>query len=97
MVLVDLENSMEICMSNSSFGNTSNCLFNKRNFQIKKFFQLVIIATAVFGGNELIVNNTKFPGWAHGIGWAISMTPISAIVICAVIQAFKYNFNWVHI
>jgi hypothetical protein len=56
---------------------------------------LVIIATAVFGSNELIVNNVKYPGWAHGIGYIVSAIPILIIIGCAIMQAIKYKFDWV--
>ena len=58
-------------------------------------FKLVIIAPAVFGSNPLEVNHVGFPGWAHGIGYAISATPILIIIGCAVYQMFQYKFDWV--
>jgi hypothetical protein len=64
---------------------------------LKNFLKikLVIIATAVFGGNELEVNNIKFPRWAHGIGIAISALPIAIIILCALYQIYNHKDNWV--
>ena len=56
---------------------------------------LVIIATAVFGSNELVVNNIKFPAWAHGIGYVVSAIPILIIIGCGIYQTIIYKFNWV--
>jgi hypothetical protein len=56
---------------------------------------LVIIATAVFGSNELRVNNIPYPSWAHGIGYIVSAIPILIIIFCAIYQSFVYKFNWV--
>lgn len=56
---------------------------------------LVIIATAVFGSNELKVNNIPYPAWAHGIGYVVSAIPILVIIVCAIYQSFVYKFDWV--
>lgn len=57
----------------------------------------IIIASIVLPSKPTSLRGKQYPDYALAIGWVIVATPLSAIVICAIIQYFKHKDNPVKI
>lgn len=56
-----------------------------------KNVKAVIIASFIMPASEISLKGIPYPTYAKVIGWLIVAVPLSAIPICALIQAYKYR------